>query len=706
MLFLLCYLACSAIYALLAGMILLQAQRNTTSWLLCAASLSTAAWAVASVLWTGPASSAVWVFDLVRAAAWYGVVLYLYNLAVADRGQVRIFISIGCGLLVAGFGLLLAGQDIGSNLSLLTGAVLLRLLLAVSQIVLLENLYRGTAADLRWHVGLVCVALGSLALYDLVLIGDAVLSHNVSLGLLEGRAVVPILAAPLLAVSIARNRNWGIALHASRTVVFHTATLMGSGIFLISLAGFAEFLKHEPWARGTNWADLLEVCLIFSGFLAIAVLLVSASARNRLARLVSQHFFTYRYDYRREWLRCVTTLSDDDGTDPGGLPRRAVRAIADIVDSPAGLLLTGEPGQSGLSQFGFVWAGSWNLPATAPLPLDHPLLAALSAGHCLELSAELLAAPPLDTVRLWLAVPLLTRGNVLAGCVLLAPPRGAFRLDDEVFSLLGVLGREVATHLAEQRATRTLVETRELRVYGERFAFVAHDIKNVAGQLRLLSSNAARHIADPAFQRDMLGTIDASVHKIGNLIRRLETNGGDAAPGGAALLMPRIEAALIGRRQARLQPVPAEMAGRQVAMPGTDLDGVLTHLLDNAVTAAGDKGTVCVSVREQQSRIVVEIADDGPGMTPEFVRDELFRPFSSMTIGGSGIGAYQARELLRRAGGELQVISTPGEGTTMRLLLPDSQSGSQSGSQSNPQSHSQPVRVERPPLAGRHAMRA
>ena len=675
MLFLLCYLACALIYLLLAGIIILQAKRTTASWLFCAASLATAAWAIVNLPALQASPSSLVIFDLVKTAAWCVVVVHLFNLAVANRRQMRLFVSAGVVLLAVATGLMVVGQASDGPVTFLTGTIQLRLLLAVSQIVLLENLYRQTASEQRWHVGLTCVALGSLAVYDLVLIGDAVLARRVPFGLVEARAVVTMLVAPLLAVSAARNRNWGMTLHASRTVVFHTATLMASGIFLISLAAVAELLKHERWAEGSNWAELVEVALIFSGVLSIAVLLVSASARNRIARLVSEHFFTFRYDYRREWLRCLATLSEDDGADPGGLPRRAIRAIATIVDSPAGLLLTGEPGQPG--QSGLSWAGSWNLPAIGPLPPGHPLLEALADGRCLALSGAISAAPPLQGLRLWLAVPLMTRGGGLAGCVLLAPPRAAFRLDEEVFSLLGVLAREVSTYLAEQRAARMLVETRDLRVYAERFTFVAHDIKNVAGQLRLLSSNAERHIADPAFQRDMLATIDSSVRKIGLLIRRLETTGAEPAPSvqTAPLLLPRIEAALASHRQGRLQPLPPNTAEWQVGMAAADLDAVLTHLLDNAASAAGSEGDIRLTVAKQQSRIVVDITDDGPGMTPEFIRDELFRPFITTRDGGSGIGAYQARELLRRWGGDLLVLSRPGKGTTMRLLMPHLQPG-------------------------------
>ncbi len=75
-------------------------------------------------------------------------------------------------------------------------------------------------------------------------------------------------------------------------------------------------------------------------------------------------------------------------------------------------------------------------------------------------------------------------------------------------------------------------------------------------------------------------------------------------------------------------------------------------------------------LRVEPHGVVLDIIDRGPGMAPEFVRDELFRPLRSTKSGGHGIGAYQARELLRDAGGDLLVISQPGAGTTMRVILP------------------------------------
>jgi len=68
---------------------------------------------------------------------------------------------------------------------------------------------------------------------------------------------------------------------------------------------------------------------------------------------------------------------------------------------------------------------------------------------------------------------------------------------------------------------------------------------------------------------------------------------------------------------------------------------------------------------------VIEVADSGAGMSAEFVRDRLFRPFDS-TKGpkGMGIGAYQVRDYVRSIRGDVAVSSSPGAGTVFSLSLP------------------------------------
>jgi hypothetical protein len=120
-------------------------------------------------------------------------------------------------------------------------------------------------------------------------------------------------------------------------------------------------------------------------------------------------------------------------------------------------------------------------------------------------------------------VPLNHRGELI-GFVVLARSRAQFKLDREVFDLLRIIEREVASRVAEQLPAKVLSQTQQLREYSQRFAFVIHDIKNVSGQLSMLLTNAKVHADNPEFRRDMLATVRASVGKITRLLTRLQAD--------------------------------------------------------------------------------------------------------------------------------------------------------------------------------------
>ncbi|HLJ06671.1 MAG TPA: ATP-binding protein [Acetobacteraceae bacterium] len=210
-----------------------------------------------------------------------------------------------------------------------------------------------------------------------------------------------------------------------------------------------------------------------------------------------------------------------------------------------------------------------------------------------------------------------------------------------------------------------------MREYSQRFAFVIHDIKNVSGQLSMLLTNAEVYADNPEFQRDMLATVRASVGKITRLLGRLQAERQEQSH---SLIHPvqRLDDIVSVTRQINGAVVELSDDGGNVgvAMDPESFDAVVQHLLNNAIEASGGAGPVHLMLRNEALSVVVDIIDEGPGMTPEFIRDELFRPFSTTKGGGHGIGAYQARELLRGAGGDLLVLSRRPGGTTMRLLLP------------------------------------
>ncbi len=672
---------CAGLYIILAALILVRRQQSRTGLYLAGAALCTAAWALSvAVWWQTPLALLPRSLELLRAAAWYGFILHLYRRGLGGRQALTpVFVTMGLVALLTVGGLplldLLFLPNAGSVFSLLIAS---RLAFAVGTLLLIENLYRNSPEDERWHINLLCVALGGLALYDLLLYADAALFRRVSWELFIGRASVTALAAPLIALAAVRNRRWDINIHVSRQAAFHSATLVISGVFLLGLAAVGEVFRRT----GAEWGLVAEVTLVFAGLLAIAVLLTSGSGRARLRALVVDHFFSLRYDYRRQWMQCIETLSAPEAY--VGLHTRAARALAEVIDSPAGALYVRDP-----EEVEFRWAGSWNLPAaTAAIPPGHPLVAAFRDGNWIaELDATQVARewfPELP--RVWLAVPLNHLGTLL-GFVVLTQSRAPFKLDREVFELLRVISREVAGRVAEQRAVQVLQQTRELREYSQRFAFVVHDIKNVSGQLSMLLANAERHADNPEFQRDMLTTVRASVARITRLLTRLAAGAQERT---YALIEPveRIGDVVATFRRSSGAAVTVEDDGGAagVAIDPDAFDAVVTHLLTNAVEATNEvangsddgtpnaarraAGPVRVVVRHEALSVLIDIIDEGPGMSADFIRDRLFRPFATTKTGGHGIGAYQARELLRAAGGDLLVLSRPDAGTTMRLLLP------------------------------------
>lgn len=698
----------AALALLGGGALILRAARGRAGLPPAAACLVASAWALAAALAPDTRMSGLaGALEALRALSWIVLLALLCGRLGAARARPFAMRFVAVGGLLGLLSLLTSAPMPGLPTPLLAADPFLRLGLALTTVLLAENLWRNADEATRWHVKLPCIVLGGLACFDLVLYADAALSGAFSATLLNARAPLTAAVMPLLAVAAARDRRWRPRPTVSREVVLHGATFVAAGGYLLLIGALGEGLRHLDPA----WGQAAEAGLIAAALMGLALGLSSESLRSRLRRLAVDHFFAARYDYRREWLRCVAALS----TPEGDVPARAVRAIADAVDSPAGVLLLRQEARAA-GPVHLEWAGSWNrLSRPLVLPPEDPLLEALGPGeHVLLFGSEPAGPAGAPTVRqgpellsaygqLWLAVPLLHHRQGLFGVILLAPPRAQFPLDQEVYDLLGMLGREVAMFLAELWAAERLAEGQRLADYAKRFAFVAHDLKSASSQLGLVLSNAEDNLQDPEFQADMLLTVRSSVRRINGLIARLRSGeeDGGAAPAAAPDLprdatvacrtvvmrqgvapgVPGPAGAMVADPLARLRALAASRAHPlrvldeagdvpPLAMAPEAFDSVVTHLVDNAVEASTPGAPVVLRLWRRGDAVLLDIADKGPGLSADFVRDELFRPLSTTKPDGSGIGAWQARELLRTAGGDITVLSFPGAGTTMRLTLP------------------------------------
>jgi signal transduction histidine kinase len=102
---------------------------------------------------------------------------------------------------------------------------------------------------------------------------------------------------------------------------------------------------------------------------------------------------------------------------------------------------------------------------------------------------------------------------------------------------------------------------------------------------------------------------------------------------------------------------------------------VLNHLLQNAQEATAVTGWVNISAAIQNGLLRVQIADNGSGMSADFIDKRLFKPFDT-TKGnaGMGIGVFEAKQFVESMGGSIKVDSVANTGTTFTLTLPIEQS--------------------------------
>jgi putative PEP-CTERM system histidine kinase len=618
--------------------------------------------------------------ETARNLVWVGV---LYRLAEGDgddlrqRGVQPVYAAVagvlGLQLVVDALPLLFDASDAGG--ALLSTAIILRLTAAAGALVLVHNLYGQAAPASRGSIRLAMLGLACLWLYDLNLYTIAYFDHAAARGLGDWRGLAVAGSAPLFALGGARGEGWRIRL--SRAATFQSLSLIAICAYFVLMAVLATAMQGS----GVDWTRNLAVAAMAMLTVAAIALLPSPRARGWAKVKLAKHLFEHRYDYRAEWLRFTDTLGAW-GPEAAPLGERVVKAFADMLDAPGGILLTVEDGGT------FDPAADWHRPGSAEPGSGASREAAAafwqsiaadgrivdfearrggwdgSRDPQLAIPAALLAEP-----QAWAGVPLIHEERLVA-LVVLATPDYNRALDWEDYDLLRTAGRQAASTLAEAASQQALVNAQRFEDFNRRFAFILHDIKNLVSQLSLVARNAERHADNPEFRADMVATLKSSVGKMNDLLLRIAPKGEarnvrlgpvelDAVLGAAiAAHRPRHEVQLLGD------------AGEQVIADGGALEQAVGHLLHNAIDASPPGAPVVVRVDRDHEQVAIAIIDKGSGMDSDFVRNRLFEPFASTKDGGFGVGAFEARSLVAAMHGRLTVDSRPGHGSRFLITLP------------------------------------
>ena len=607
--------------------------------------------------------------DSVRYGGWFSFLLMLFRPQKGEKlpSVVAWMIPAAAALVLVQ---ILATTDIfmpGGTLRVQRFSSMAMSLLAL---MLVEQLFRNVPEDSRWNAKPLCLGLAGTFLFDAYLYSYTVLFNRMDVDAGSVHGAVHALMVPFLLLSTARRHDWIAQLRVSRKAAFHSATLLISGLYLMFISGVGYYVRFF----GGDWGRALQQMLMFSALIALMVLALSGTVRAKLRVLLGKHFFRYRYDYRDEWLKFTQTLSAQHS--PQAMGQQVIRGLADMLESPAGSLWTRGPNRQTFGQ-----VARWNLTECTEVEDETSTFSRflIQSGWVINLEEYALAPQRYSGVELpswlrlipraWLIVPLRV-DDELTGFVVLASPRTKTDVNWEVNDLLKTAGRQAASFLAQMQATEALLEVRKFDAFNRMSAFVVHDLKNIVTQLSLMMKNAKRLQANPEFQQDMLLTVENSLDRMRQLMLQLREG---ATPPGTAfgvdlgVVLQRITVAAASRER----QVDLKNSGRVFARGQDDrLERIIGHIVQNALDATESAGRVWLQLDRLGSQARVVVSDTGQGMSKEFVRDRLFKPFQTTKQAGMGIGAYESFQYVQELGGTIDVQSEPNQGTTVTLLLP------------------------------------
>ena len=573
------------------------------------------------------------------------------------------------------------------------GKVYLMYLVVVMVAVLmnLESMVRTAPASAQPRLRPLFAAFVIGILSELLTVSAGLLSGGVQVSWMVASSVPMFLAGVMTAFALARQRLSDMSIPVARPVIYYSSvSLTLAGAFLLTMAALSKVLPvlTPEWKRVVSVGFYL---LVGGGGL---VLTFSPRANRAIKRFIDRNFYANRYDYRREWervSRAITPTSrpEDICRQIDGLLKavfEADRVAIHLRDDRTGDFQRVHP-PAGVP----MKAGAAAAPAIAEsVRLDNPLVQELDRLRAPIVFREL--AQDLDLIPIMVENrPLIQAmsaavcaplhvGDTMVGLLWLSDKRSDDDYSYEDVEFLGAMSRQLAAALWFARLVDQLAETRQLESVHRLSSFVLHDIKNQVSGLSLMVENGRKHFGDPEFQRDAMKVVERTVDNLRQLMSHVS---GVARP-------PEVQAAPVAVRA--LVNEAAEIAGlvegehdglrfsvhcrgpEQVVVDRSLFVRVVTNLLINAREALRGTGeielTATVAGVNGQRQLTLSVRDTGPGMSEEFIRRSLFRPFASTKKSGLGIGLAQSKAIVEAHGGVIGVESRPGQGTRFEVKVP------------------------------------
>lgn len=265
-----------------------------------------------------------------------------------------------------------------------------------------------------------------------------------------------------------------------------------------------------------------------------------------------------------------------------------------------------------------------------------------------------------------------TRRYTQPGELPAAPPAGPGEIGELTRSFVQMVE-------ALQRSQQSLVQASKLAALGEITALLAHEVRTPLGILRSSAQmlRGESGLSDEA--RELLGIIETETERLNRLVSSMldsaRTRPPQLTPTDVHALIAHTASLLAAQTRDRGVSLQMRCAARRFVIDcdAEQITQVLLNLVMNALQVLPRGGRVEVATRDDNERLIIEVADDGPGIPPED-REQVFEPFVFRREGGVGLGLAVVRRILRQHGGDVAVDASPLGGALFRVWLPAQQS--------------------------------
>ena len=536
------------------------------------------------------------------------------------------------------------------------------LVLLVAALTNFEATLVNASPDALWRAKLDLVALGTMLAVLIFYYSHALLYRTLNMELVPLRSLLFIAAGLTLAYS---HTHWrGEArVKVSQTVLFRSVVLIVISGYLLLLGALGEAMEY----LGPLFPRVLTLSLAFLAGMTLLLMLLSDRFKREIKVFLHKNFYQSKYDYRAQWLGLTERLATFESGEE--LLQRVLLAYCDIFGVKGSALF--------LHQDGCGWfcitAIQEMEQVKETLTDDNPLLNYLRQNRwifcCRDDNPEVLAANRelFERHQISFVIPFF-ESDLLAGFIVLGRqvvPGEQYRYED--YDLMKTIARQASISIQHQRLSEQLTKAKAMEAVGNLVTFVLHDLKNLAATISLIVENAKEHLGNREFEKDMLSSLGNTSFKMQGLIGRLKNLG---------------ERELFHLRPVDLLALVEQSAhlvrGSAITVRGTHetamvdeegLQKVLLNLFLNGIEAS-QQGAPIVAEVGFDGTPYIRVTDSGCGMSPRFVRSELFTPFHSTKVKGLGIGLYQSRQIVAAHGGRMEVSSREGNGTVFTVWLP------------------------------------